>query len=211
MFTGANADGVHLRGVDVERDIAVGRWADVRAVVSGEPCARCGAPLRVQRGVSLVYDVPSVTAFSVLTPDGKRAPLVLDTLGFALDRALAAVVEEHHDDKGIVWPAAVAPFEAVVVVAQSNDAETAAAGERIYRDLLAASVDAVVDDRAERAGVKFRDAELVGIPVRITVGKRGLAEGIVELTARSTGETTSIKPDQVVERVQALLDGSSRA
>ncbi len=112
--------------------------------------------------------------------------------GIGVERAMAACIEVHHDEKGIVWPAAVAPFEAVVIVAQQNDAAVAEAGERAYRALLDAGVDVIIDDRPDRAGVKFSDAELVGIPFRVTIGKRGLAAGIAELTSRATGETVAV-------------------
>jgi len=117
----------------------------------------------------------------------------------------------HHDDKGIVWPAAVAPFEAVVIVAQQNDAAVAEAGERAYAALLDAGVDVIIDDRPDRAGVKFSDAELVGIPFRITIGKRGLATGTAELTDRATGETTPIPLDEVVKHVREAVTAAVAA
>ena len=122
-----------------------------------------------------------------------------------MQRAIAACIEVHHDDKGIVWPAAVAPFEAVVIVAQQNDAAVAAAGEQAYQALLAAGVDVIIDDRQDRAGVKFSDAELVGIPFRITIGKRGVAAGTAELTTRATGETTVVPLDDVAKHVREAV------
>jgi prolyl-tRNA synthetase len=207
MFTGANRDDVHLRGVDVERDIGVGTWADLREVAAGEPCVHCGAPLAVRRTIEvghifkLGYRYSEALGATVLDADGERSMILMGSYGIGVERAMAAIVECHHDEKGIVWPVAVAPFAVVVVVAQSDDAATAGAGDTIYRALLDAGVDALVDDRAERAGVKFRDAELVGIPLRVTVGKRGLAEGVVELTSRASGETDRVPVDGIVERV----------
>jgi prolyl-tRNA synthetase len=118
---------------------------------------------------------------------------------------MAAVVECHHDDRGIVWPVAVAPFTVVVTVAQSEDPESAKAGESVYEQLAAAGIEVVIDDRAERAGVKFRDAEITGIPFRVTVGKRGLADGTVEVTTRATGETVKVPIGDVVAHLQAAL------
>ena len=118
---------------------------------------------------------------------------------------MAAIVETHHDDKGIVWPLAVAPFHVAVVVAQADDADCAETGERIYRGLGEAGVEVILDDRAERAGVKFRDVELVGIPLRVTVGRRGLAEGVVEVTDRATGSTERIPVDDAVAHVRAAV------
>jgi prolyl-tRNA synthetase len=201
MFTGANADDTHLRGVDVERDIAVGSWADLREVVAGEPCIVCGHPLEVERGIEvghifkLGYKFSDAIGISVSGPDGKPVRPVMGCYGIGVERAMAAIVEVHHDDKGIVWPAAVAPFEVVVVVAQQDDAAVAQAGEQVYSSLLDAGVEVIIDDRPVRAGVKFSDAELVGIPFRVTVGKRGLASGSAELTDRATGSTVSVPLD----------------
>jgi prolyl-tRNA synthetase len=118
---------------------------------------------------------------------------------------MAAVVETHHDDRGIVWPVAVAPFSVVVTVAQSEDPESAKAGESVYEQLTAAGIEVIIDDRAERAGVKFRDAEITGIPFRVTVGKRGLADGTVEVTTRATGETVKVALGDVVAHLRAAL------
>ncbi|KAB2342123.1 proline--tRNA ligase [Actinomadura rudentiformis] len=211
MFTGANTDDVHLRGVDVDRDIPVGTWADLREVAAGEPCPRCGEPLRIERAIEVGHIFKLGDRYAralgaeVLDPDGKRVPLVMGSYGIGVERAMAAIVEAHHDDKGIVWPVAVAPFQVAVVIAQSDDAETAAAAEEIYAGLGAAGIEVIIDDRAERAGVKFRDVELTGIPFRITVGRRGLAEGMVEVTTRATGETVKVPPSEVVAHVETLL------
>jgi len=207
MFTGANIDDVHLRGVDVARDIAVDKWADLRGVVAGEPCPRCGTALRVRRAIEvghifkLGYRYADALDATVLDADGRRVRVVMGSYGIGVERAMAAIVECHHDDAGIVWPEAVAPFRVAVVVAQSNDSETAQAGERIYQDLLEARAEVVIDDRPERAGVKFRDVELVGIPLRVTVGRRGLADGVVELTRRATGETEPVRLESIVDRL----------
>ncbi|MBD2896143.1 proline--tRNA ligase [Spirillospora sp. NPDC000708] len=211
MFTGANTDDVHLRGVDVARDIAVGSWADLREVAAGEPCPRCGEPLEIVRAIEIGHifklgdRYARALGVEVLDPDGKRVPVVMGSYGIGVERAMAAIVETHHDERGIVWPVAVAPFEAAVVIAQSDDADVADAAERIYGALRDAGVDVVIDDRAERAGVKFRDVELTGIPYRITVGRRGLAEGVAEVTARATGETKKVPLDTAAAHVRALL------
>jgi prolyl-tRNA synthetase len=211
MTTGANTDDVHLRGVDVARDITVGWWADLRAAEAGEPCVQCGNPLQVTKGIEvghifkLGYKYSDALQLSVLGADGKPVKPIMGCYGIGVERAMAACIEVHHDDKGIVWPAAVAPFEAVVVVAQQNDAAVAAAGEQAYRALLDASVDVIIDDRPDRAGVKFSDAELVGIPFRVTIGKRGLASGTAELTDRATGETVSVPLDEVAKHVREAV------
>jgi prolyl-tRNA synthetase len=211
MYTGANADGMHLRGVDVERDIAVGQWADLREAAAGELCIRCGHPLEVLRGIEvghifkLGYKFTDALGVSVLGPDGRAAKPIMGSYGIGVERAMAAIVERHHDDRGIIWPVAVAPFEAVVVIAQPDDAATVAAGERLYQALRGAGVDTIIDDRAERAGVKFRDAELAGVPFRVTAGKRGLADGAAELTDRAAGDTQKVPLDEVAETVRKAV------
>jgi prolyl-tRNA synthetase len=211
MFTGANTDDVHLRGVDVDRDIAVDEWADLREVVAGEACVRCGEPVEVRRTIEvghifkLGHRYAEALGVEVLTSDGDRTPVIMGSYGIGVERAMAAIVESHHDDKGIVWPVSVAPFQVAIVVAQHDDAQTAKAGEEIYARLTDAGVEVVIDDRAERAGVKFRDVELTGIPYRITVGRRGLAEGVVEWAPRATGETTKILLSDVEGHVRSVL------
>ena len=211
MFTGANTDDVHLRGVDVERDIPVGTWADLREVAAGEPCPWCGEPLELVEAIEVGHIFKLGDRYSkafgadVLGPDGKAIPLIMGSYGIGVERAMAAIVECHHDERGIVWPLAVAPFSVVVVVAQSEDVEVAKAGAAIYEHLAAAGVEVIIDDRTERAGVKFRDAELTGIPLRVTVGKRGMAEGTAEITERATGETRKVPVGDVAGQVSAAL------
>ncbi|MGH3196000.1 MAG: proline--tRNA ligase [Streptosporangiaceae bacterium] len=214
MCTGANIDDTHLRGVDVERDIAVGRWTDLREVAAGEACVNCGHGLEVERGIEvghifkLGYKFSDTTGISVSGPDGKPVRPIMGSYGIGVERAMATAIEVHHDAKGIVWPTAIAPFEVVVVVAQQDDAAVAAAGEQVYQALLEAGVDVIVDDREVRAGVKFRDAELVGIPFRVTIGKRGLAAetaGTAELTDRATGSTVPIPLDDLAKHVREAV------
>ena len=215
MYTGANIDDTHLRGVDVERDIAVGRWADLRKAAAGEPCVNCGHGLEIERGIEVGhifkqgYKFTDAIGISVSGPDGKPVRPIMGSYGIGVERAMAAVIEVHHDAKGIIWPAAIAPFEVVVVIAQQDDAAVAAAGEQVYQALLAAGVEVIVDDRPVRAGVKFSDAELVGIPFRVTVGKRGLAAGTAELTDRATGSTVQIPLDELAEHVREAVAKAS--
>ncbi len=211
MTTGANTDDMHLRGVDVSRDITVRQWADLRTAMPGEPCVRCGRPLEVIKAIEvghifkLGYKFANAMDITVSGPDGKPVKPIMGSYGIGVERAMSAIIEVHHDDKGIIWPAAVAPFEAVVVVAQQNDAAVADMGEQVYRRLRDAGVDVIIDDRMDRAGVKFSDAELVGIPFRITVGKRGVAAGTAEVTDRATGETTVVALDDIAEHVRKTV------
>jgi prolyl-tRNA synthetase len=214
MFTGANTDDTHLRGVDVERDITVGRWAPLREVAAGDACLNCGHGLEVERGIEvghifkLGYKYSDAMDIRVSGPDGKPAKPIMGCYGIGVERAMATIVEVHHDDKGIIWPVAVAPFEVVVVIAQQDDPTVAETGERVYQALLDAGVEVIVDDRPVRAGVKFSDAELVGIPFRVTVGKRGLATGVVELTDRAAGATVQVPLDEVAKHVREAVAGA---
>ena len=217
MYTGANNDDTHLRGVDVERDIAVGQRADLREVTAGEACVNCGEPLEVERGIEvghifkLGYKFTDTIGISMSGPDGRPVRPIMGSYGIGVERAMAAAIEVHHDDKGIIWPVAIAPFEVDVVIAQQDDAAVAAAGEQVYQALLAAGVEVIVDDRPVRAGVKFSDAELVGIPFRVTVGKRGLAAGTAELTDRATGSTVHIPLEDLPKHVrEAVGSGQGR-
>jgi len=211
MYTGANIDDAHLRGVDVERDIDVSRWADLREVAEGDPCINCGHGLEIERGIEvghifkLGYKYTDAFQIRVSGPDGKPVKPVMGCYGIGVERAMAAVVEVHHDDKGIIWPAAVAPFEAVVVIAQQDDPVVAEAGERVYQALAEAGVEVIVDDRPVRAGVKFSDAELVGIPFRVTVGKRSLAARAAELTDRATGATVQVPVSDLAQHVREAI------
>ncbi|NUT32305.1 MAG: proline--tRNA ligase [Hamadaea sp.] len=206
MATGANVDDVHLRGVDVERDVTVGRWADLREVRAGEACARCGTALVASRTVELGHifklgrKYTESLGVSVLTQDGQRVLPIMGSYGIGVERALAAIVETHHDERGIVWPAAVAPFQ-VVITQVGTDEPTASAAAELYERLGANGVEVILDDRAERPGVKFSDAELVGIPLRVTVGARGLGRGVVELSVRRTGETVELPVAEAAARV----------
>jgi prolyl-tRNA synthetase len=214
MFTGANIDDTHLRGVEVERDITVGRWASLREVAPGDACINCGHGLEVERGIEvghifkLGYKYSDAMDIRVSGPDGKPVKPIMGCYGIGVERAMATAVEVHHDDKGIIWPVAIAPFEVVVVIAQQEDTAVAAAGEQVYQALLDSGTEVIVDDRQVRAGVKFSDAELTGIPFRVTVGKRGLAAGTAELTDRAAGSTVAIPLDDVAKHVREAVAGA---
>ena len=197
LTTGANTDDWHYRGVDIDRDVSVDEWLDLREVSAGEPCARCGAPLEVIRCIETGHIFKLGTRYAeamgatVLDSEGTERAITMGSYGIGIGRAMAAVAEAHHDDRGLVWPVAVAPFEAVVTVPSMRDDAAVDAAERLHAALGEAGVEALLDDRDARAGVKFADAELVGIPWRLTAG-RAVADGEVELTERATGDTRRV-------------------
>jgi prolyl-tRNA synthetase len=210
MITGANEDDWHLRGVDVERDIGVQRWLDVRRVNAGEGCPECGWPLEVVLAIEVGHIFKLGTKYSeamgarVLDEEGRERPIVMGSYGIGVGRHLAAVVEAHHDEAGICWPVSVAPFEAVVTVVGAEPAAVAAA-EDIYRGLQERGVDVLLDDRDERPGVKFTDAELIGIPYRVTVGPRRLAEGLVEVVRRRDRRVEAVPTGEAAAAVAAAV------
>lgn len=205
LTTGANTDDVHLRGVDIERDVVVTEWADLREVAAGEPCVVCGEPLEVMKAIEIGHIFKLGTRYaemlgaSVLDGDGKPRPITMGSYGIGVGRNMAAVVEAHHDERGIIWPVSIAPFEVVVTVVKTDDTASMEAAETLYSDLRGRGVDVLLDDRKERPGVKFADAELIGIPYRVTIGPRGLADGEVELTPRATGDTQTVALSEIAD------------
>jgi prolyl-tRNA synthetase family II len=211
MATGANTDDVHLTGVDVGRDIQVGTWADLREVSAGEPCPRCGTPLQFIRAIEVGHIFKLGRKFTeafgvtVLGPDGSAIVPIMGSYGIGVERAMAVIAEVHHDEAGLTWPVQVAPAEVDVIMVSVRDEAVRAASEAIYAALQAAGHDVIIDDRDERPGVKFKDAELIGFPVRVSVGSRDLAEGMVEVVSRDSGERERVPVDQAVKHVQDLL------
>ena len=207
MVTGANENDYHLRGVDVDRDLSVDRWLDVRRVESGDACPVCGAPMSIERAIEIGHIFKLGTKYSdalgatVLDEDGKSRPIVMGSYGIGIGRNMAAIVESSHDEKGIIWPVSVAPWEVVITVVKMN-ADSVAAAETLYADLADAGIEVLLDDRMERPGVKFNDAELIGIPFRITVGPRGLAEGNVEVNERAVGDRADVPLGDVVATIR---------
>jgi prolyl-tRNA synthetase len=211
MTTGANKDDAHLRGVSVERDLSPTAWADLRSAASGEPCPTCAAPLRVAKALEVGHIFKLGTKYSVsmgatvLTPEGKESPLVMGCYGIGVERILAAAIERWHDEAGIIFPAAIAPFEAVLTPLNVKDAELREAAERLDAALRQAGVDLLFDDRDERAGVKLNDADLVGFPLQIRLGPKKWKEGLVELYDRATRTTVDLPVEAIVEETTRRL------
>ena len=206
LTTGANEDDWHYRGVDIERDIDVDQWADLREVTAGEACPKCGTPLEMIRCVEAghIFKLGTLYAekFDVTVADheGNAQPVVMGSYGIGIGRNMATIAETYHDDKGLIWPVAVAPYEVVLTVVKVDD-DSMAAASGIYDELRARGIDVLLDDRDARAGVKFADAELIGVPYRVTLGPKGLANGEVELTPRATGDTEQVALDAIVDTV----------
>ena len=212
LFTGANEDDFHLRGVDMERDIAVEAWGDFRQVNAGEPCSVCREPLTVTRCIEtghifkLGRRYAKAFDLTVMDPGGARRIPTMGSYGIGIGRAMAAVAEIYHDERGISWPLSVAPYQVAVVCLAAHDEQTTRSAERLYAELIDAGVEVLLDDRDLRPGVKFSDVELIGIPYRLTVGPRGLESEEVELTERASGETRRLPVEQAAEMTLAFLE-----
>ena len=210
MTTGANKDDHHMRGVDIERDIEVDKWADLRTVNSGEPCSRCDAgTLEVFKAMEIGHIFKLGTKYSesmgatVLTADGKTVPIVMGSYGIGVERIITAAIEQNHDADGIIWPKSLTPFDVIVTVTNMKDEKLRAAGEKLYQELFDAGLQVLLDDREERAGVKFKDADLIGIPYRVTIGRK-IADGAVELFDRRAKQSEDVPLDDIVSRVKTL-------
>ncbi|HEY3039908.1 MAG TPA: proline--tRNA ligase [Pyrinomonadaceae bacterium] len=210
MTTGANKDDHHLRGVEIARDIRPDKWADLRGVVSGEGCPHCEqGRLEVFKAMEIGHIFKLGTKYSesmgatVLTEEGKPVPIIMGSYGIGVERIITAAIEQHHDADGIIWPKSIAPFNVVVTVTNMKDQGLRETAEKLYKDLQRAGLEVLLDDRDERAGVKFKDADLIGIPYRITIGKKA-ADGVVELFERQTKTSKDVKLSEIVSRVQTL-------
>ncbi|MFN2497912.1 MAG: proline--tRNA ligase [Pyrinomonadaceae bacterium] len=210
MTTGANKDDHHLRGVDVERHIQIDQWADLRSVNPGESCPRCDTGvLDVYKAMEIGHIFKLGTKYSesmgatVLTEGGKPVPIVMGSYGIGVERIITAAIEQNHDADGIIWPKTIAPFDVIVTVTNMKDEKLRETGDKLYKDLMRAGLDALLDDRDERAGVKFKDADLIGIPYRVTIGKK-VSDGMVELFSRATKSSEDVKLSEIVSRVQSL-------
>jgi len=214
MVTGANHDGFHLRNVSVPRDLAHATSADLRTVNAGEPCPNCRKPLVVNKSLEVGHIFKLGTKYSesmgarVLDEGGKEVPIVMGSYGIGIERILAGAIELHHDADGIRMPLSIAPFHIALLPLQMQDAAVRDAAEKLYLDLTAAGVEVLLDDRDERAGVKFKDADLIGIPLRIAVGKKGLAEGKVEWKPRGAKEVELVALGEVVAKARAAVSST---
>ncbi|HOW65539.1 MAG TPA: proline--tRNA ligase [Candidatus Paceibacterota bacterium] len=207
MTTGANADGYHVRHVSVARDLPQVRWADLRTLRAGEPCPVCGHPLEIRRAIEVGHVFKLGTKYSqalgawVLAEDGRQQPAVMGCYGIGVTRTLQAVVEQSHDKDGILWPAAIAPYQVCLTPLSVTPGQPVFDHAlNLYAALGRQGVDVILDDRNERPGVKFKDADLVGFPLRVSLGDKSLARGEIELKPRN-GSLQSVRLEQAEERI----------
>jgi prolyl-tRNA synthetase len=215
MTTGANEDGFHLRHVAIDRDIRVTKWADLRTVKAGELCVLTGQPLKIRRAIEVGHVFKLGTKYSekmnavFLDEQGQSKPSVMGCYGIGVTRTLQAVIEQCNDKDGILWPLAVAPYAVCITpLGVGPESATMKLAEQIYAELAARGVEVILDNRDERPGVKFKDADLVGFPFRIGIGEKSLAKGEVELKPRG-GAILPVKAEQAVEKMIDLLKQAS--
>jgi prolyl-tRNA synthetase len=219
LVAGANELDYHYRNVTPGRDFTPTFTADIRNVIEGEECPNCGAPLKVAKAVEighifkLGYRYSESMGARVLDPNGKEVTPIMGSYGIGIERILTSAIEQSNDANGFWLPPSIAPFDVVVTVTNIADAGLLKVGEQVAKELEAAGFDVLLDDRDERAGVKFKDADLIGIPYRINVGKKA-AEGVVELVARATAADRSATRELPVTEAAATLretmDASAR-
>jgi prolyl-tRNA synthetase len=209
MIAGANEDDYHLRNVTPGKDFQA-KVVDLRQVMEGDACANCGEILTVTKTIELGhifklgYKYSESMGLRVLNAEGAEVTPIMGSYGIGIERILSSAIEQHHDQDGIILPASIAPFEVVITPVNNSNAEQMTAAHELYRDLLHRKVDVLLDDRDERPGVKFKDADLIGVPYRVTVGKK-IGQGVVELSERRSKQSTDLPLSGVADELASRL------
>ncbi|OGW33032.1 MAG: proline--tRNA ligase [Nitrospirae bacterium GWC2_42_7] len=206
-ISGANKPHYHTKGIKAGQDFNA-EWHDIHSAKSGDLCTKCGNPLGIERVIEIgnifklgtKYSAPLKAVF--LDEEGNEKPIIMGSYGIGPARIAAAAIEQSNDKDGIIWPKSIAPFDAELLPLNMNDPKTVKIAEKLYSELSARGIDVLMDDRAERAGVKFKDADLIGIPVQIILGEKNLKEGLVEIKNRKTKEAVKVKIEEVVGKVK---------
>jgi prolyl-tRNA synthetase len=212
LVVGANQADAHYRNALPGRDFQVTAWADVRAMEEGDPCPRCGKAVSLRRGIEVGHIFKLGTKYSeamgavFLDAEGREKPLIMGCYGIGVQRTAAAAIEQNHDDDGIIWPVPIAPWEVLLLPVQVKDEGVRRATSELEQALESRGVEVLVDDRDERPGVKFKDADLLGIPLRITLGTRGLRDGLVEVRERATREERQVAVEEAAGHAAAWVD-----
>jgi prolyl-tRNA synthetase len=216
--TGANEANAHFIHVDQERDFTPAAFADLRLAVAGDPCPRCDeGRLETHRGIEVGQVFYLGTKYSeamgatFLDAEGRERPIEMGCYGIGISRLVAAAVEQNHDANGIIWPLAIAPFHVLLLPINYKDEKLRAAADRLYQDLQLRGVEVLLDDRDERPGVKFKDADLIGIPLRVTIGAKGLEKGTIELRRRREGDTEEVPLAEAVKKISGILSPATQS
>ena len=211
FVTGGNRQDGHLKNVNVGRDFKVEAFTDLRIVNAGDPCPRCGQPIKTARGIEVGHVFKLGTKYSkamkavYLGKDGQEKIMIMGCYGIGIGRTVAAGIEQNHDDNGIIWPMPLAPYQVIITPVNINEITIRETAEYLYNAMITEGVEVLYDDRDERAGVKFKDADLIGIPLRVTVGHKNLQDGNVELKIRKTGANELCPLQDIVGRVREII------
>ena len=209
FISGANETDYHLKNVNID-DCSINEFADIRNIVEGDKCPLCKNPVKIDRGIEVGHIFKLGTKYSealgckFLDESGRENPMIMGSYGIGVARTMAAVIEQNYDEKGIVWPLGVAPYQVIIIPVNTSKEEQVEIAENLYKELKEMGVDVLIDDRKERAGVKFNDADLIGIPVRITIGKRA-GDGIVEYKLRKEADRIDMPVAEVIRKVKIDL------
>jgi len=208
---GANTADQHYMNVNVLRDFSPTLVADIRLIQENDPCPHCSVPVKTARGIEVGQVFKLHTKYSkalkatYLDNNGRETPMVMGCYGIGVSRTMAATIEQHNDEYGIVWPVAIAPYHVVIVPISAKDEAQMSLAEQIYTSLNACGIEAVLDDRNDRPGVKFKDADLIGYPLKITVGPKATNDNVIEVKVRRTGEVFNFAINNYLEDIKALL------
>jgi prolyl-tRNA synthetase len=217
FVAGANEKDAHLINVNLGRDFKVDQFADIRMAVEGDRCPKCQSLLRFDRGIEVgqVFKLgekySKVLGATYLDAMGNEKPIVMGCYGIGLGRTIAAIIEQSHDGDGVVFPMSVAPFHVCIVPVNDQNPQLMKAAESIYCGLEERGIEVLFDDRPERPGVKFKDADLIGIPLRATLGEKNFSKGLLEIRRRKTGKTSLVGIDEAVRKIQGMIRRSLRS
>ena len=214
FVVGGNREHYHIKNTNTPRDFAINEYADLKVIREGDRCPRCGCEIRIVRGIEVGHVFKLGVKYSkamhatFLDADGKEKNMIMGCYGIGIGRTVAACIEQSHDENGIIWPLSIAPFHVIITPVNVNDEQILRTGEELYGRLVADGVEVILDDRDERAGVKFKDADLIGIPLRITIGSKSLAQGAVEVRFRKSGTVENVAIEAIGDFIRGVLAGS---
>ena len=210
FIVGANNTGYHIKNVNIEKDFKPSGIMDIRNIIQGDKCSKCNGTIKIAHGIEVGHIFKLGTKYSnalnciYLDENGKEKPMVMGCYGIGINRTMAAIIEQNHDKDGIIWPVSVAPYHVIVIPVNYAQEDQMKASEKIYNELKAAGIEAILDDRKERPGVKFKDADLIGIPIRITVGRK-IGENIVEFKMRDSSDVMELDVKEAIDLVKKVI------
>jgi len=215
FVTGANKKDTHLINVNLDKDLKVEEWADLRLVTEGDACPKCNKNIKIEHAIEMGHVFKLGLKYSkamkaeFLDEDGKRKSLIMGCYGIGVNRIIAAAIELHNDEKGIIWPHSIAPFEVIIVPINYGKEDIRKVADEAYDELGKKGIEVLLDDRDETAGVKFNDAELIGIPLIVVIGEKGIKKGKIEVKIRKTKETIEIKKGELIHKILPLIPNNT--